>query len=596
MSRDNGVAIVHEIAIKVGGADLDEKTIKSIFEVVVDSTLSLPNMVTLRAYDPDLELIDSNTFPLGGEIQVDSFDQRRAAVTIFKGEITALEPEFNVDGAVLSVRGYDKSHRLNRETKTKAYVNSKDSDIVRQLVGSAGLTARIDETNQVHEHIYQDNQTDFEFIQMLARRNGREVQVDGNTLHFRKPSTSGNTITLKWGETLVNFRPRLSLAGQVNEVTVKGWDPKQKRSIIGTATTSSTAPQVGYGKSGGQAAQSTFSAAKHIEVRRPVESQTEADAMAQAILDEINAGFLQAEGTAFGVPQLIAGKIAKIEGVGTTFGGKYVVTSARHIFTGGEMNVEFTVEGPRRQMMADLLSSNGYGTHSSNRWGGVVTALVTNLDDPEKQGRVKLKFPWLADSEESSWARVCTPGVGEAQGGIQWLPEVNDEVLVAFELGDFNHPYVLGGVWNGQNKPPETDVQNGKTEIRTIRTRSGHIIRMTDKDGEQKIELIDAQNHTSIIMDTQNKKITIKSEDKIDILAAGDILIKSDAKLNIESAQAMTIKGQSVDIQATNGDVNIKGINVNADGSAGAKLKGGATADVEGATVSIKGTAVVKLN
>ena len=78
---------------------------------------------------------------------------------------------------------------------------------------------------------------------------------------------------------------------------------------------------------------------------------------------------------------------------------------------------------------------------------------MTNNDDTDKLGRVKVKYPTLSDSDESTWARVATPG-GGVQRGLQWIPEVGDEVLVGFELGDKTRPMILGGLWSRKDKPP----------------------------------------------------------------------------------------------------------------------------------------------
>jgi len=105
---------------------------------------------------------------------------------------------------------------------------------------------------------------------------------------------------------------------------------------------------------------------------------------------------------------------------------------------------------------------------------GVMVGLVIDVNDPQKMGRVKLRFPWLSDDAESNWARVATMTAGNDRGSW-FMPEVDDEVLVAFEMGDTNHPFVVGFLWNGQDKPPRTD-----TKTRVLRTLNGHEIEFTD--------------------------------------------------------------------------------------------------------------------
>ena len=138
----------------------------------------------------------------------------------------------------------------------------------------------------------------------------------------------------------------------------------------------------------------------------------------------------------------------------------------------------------------------------SDRVYGVVIGVVTNNDDPDKLGRVKVKFPWLSDDDESFWAPLSVPMAGNGRG-TYFLPEVDDKVLVAFEHGDPRFPFVLGSVWSGYDKPPEEN-DGGKNDVRVIRSRSGHQIRLDDKDGEERIEIVDKGGKSSIVFDVQS--------------------------------------------------------------------------------------------
>jgi len=561
MVFNNAIGQVAQIGIKVGGSPLAVDKISLLFEAEVETTLDLPSMFTLRFYDnEDLVLTDGSVFTVGEAVEIELGDTISGQMQpVMKGEITAIEPEFTEDRQILfTVRGYDRAHRLNRGAKTRTFVNAKDSDIVQKIGAEAGLSVTAEATTQVFEHIFQDDQTDFAFLHERAHRIGYELFVDDRKLYFRKPKGSRGELTLVWGESLRSFRPRLTLAKQVNEVTVKGWDPATKKAIVGTAASSSTQPAIGDGKWGGQAAQSAFSAAKHLVVRRPVATQNDAKAVAQAILDEINASFVEAEGLAFGVPGLVAGKKVKMEKVGTRFGGQYVVTSARHVYSAVTgYDTYFAVEGIRPQQMADLL---GERTETS-LWGGVVTALVTNNNDPKKMARVKLKFPWLDDTAESSWARVAGVGAG-ATRGLHWLPEVNDEVLVAFEMGDFNRPYVIGGLWNGVDKQPqEGAVKAGKVEIRTIQTRVGHKIRLVDDPAGPLIEIVDSKGNTTIKMEEQTRKITITSKGDIDLKATGNLNLEG-LNVSVKAKTKLDLQGTTADVKAS-GILNVKGAMVN---------------------------------
>ena len=120
----------------------------------------------------------------------------------------------------------------------------------------------------------------------------------------------------------------------------------------------------------------------------------------------------------------------------------------------------------------------------SNQLFGVVVGIVTNNKDDEHMGRVSGKFPWLSDEDESTWARVASPMAGGGRGAY-FLPEVNDEVLVAFEHGDPRFPYVLGALWNGKDAPPAEN-SDGKNNIRVIHSRCGSKVQFDDTDGDEK--------------------------------------------------------------------------------------------------------------
>lgn len=192
---------------------------------------------------------------------------------------------------------------------------------------------------------------------------------------------------------------------------------------------------------------------------------------------------------------------------------------------------------------------------------GVVVGIVTNNKDPEGLGRVKVKIPRISGEDESNWARVVSFMAGKERGAF-FLPEVDDEVLVAFEYGNINIPYIMGSLWNGKDKPPVTN-DDGKNNIRIIKSRSGHIIRLDDTEGKEKIEIVDKSENNKIIIDTKDKKISIKSDKDIEISApngkvtieAKDIEVKSTASAKIEASSGLDLKAS--------GTMNIKGATVN---------------------------------
>jgi uncharacterized protein involved in type VI secretion and phage assembly len=158
---------------------------------------------------------------------------------------------------------------------------------------------------------------------------------------------------------------------------------------------------------------------------------------------------------------------------------------------------------------------------------GVVVGIVTNTDDPDDLGRVRVRFPWLSDNDESNWARIAAPFAGDGRG-VYFLPDVEDEVLVVFEHGDPRFPYVIGALWNGKDKPPAQGA--GKNQVRVIKTRSGHIVRFTDSDDTQTIEIVDSGGG-SIVFDGKQNSIKVSAQ-----------------QITIEASGALKLKGATIDL------------------------------------------------
>jgi uncharacterized protein involved in type VI secretion and phage assembly len=201
-----------------------------------------------------------------------------------------------------------------------------------------------------------------------------------------------------------------------------------------------------------------------------------------------------------------------------------------------------------------------------DRFPSVVTGIVTNAEDPKGWGRVKLKVPWMSDEAESDWARVSGPGAGP-ESGMCLIPEVGDEVVVAFEHGDFSRPFVLGGLWNGQaDLPPETAGAGSdeKPLVRTWRSRTGHRMTMYD-DSKNKIEIETAGGH-NVSIDDAGKKLTITTGGGLSVTMddnGSKITIESGNEVEITSTGNMKIEaGGNLDLKA-NGQVNVRGAMVN---------------------------------
>lgn len=203
------VSLVSQLGIRLNGSAVEEAVMAKLDRAVVDQNVYLPGMFTLRFHDPGLELINHGPFNLTQEIIISAETGSGDAVTLIKGEITALEPTFQ-EGMIaeLTVRGFDRSHRLFRETHTRAYLNIKDSDLAANIASAAGLDSEVTPTATIYDHLFQHNQTDLAFLTERAWRIGYECFLEDGKLNFRRPPTSGSSLELTWGgRSVVVFAP-----------------------------------------------------------------------------------------------------------------------------------------------------------------------------------------------------------------------------------------------------------------------------------------------------------------------------------------------------------------------------------------------------
>ena len=189
------------------------------------------------------------------------------------------------------------------------------------------------------------------------------------------------------------------------------------------------------------------------------------------------------------------------------------------------------------------------------RENGILIGVVTDLKDPESLGRVKVRFPHLED-RESDWARLVSPMAGKARGFFM-RPEVDDEVLVAFEYGDPRRPYIVGALWSSVDKPPADDGDAAKNNWRFIYSRSGHVIKLDDTDGAEKIEFIAKDAKQKVVIDAANQKIQVICDSgDIEVKAgsgsvkveATTVEVKASGDMKLEAGGQMTIKGATVNI------------------------------------------------
>ncbi|KAA2258796.1 hypothetical protein F0L68_23515 [Solihabitans fulvus] len=623
-------------SVVVGGSPLRAAVEAKLARVVVDTHLHLPDMFELTFLDEEGQVVADAGLDIGTKVEVQggAATEERASKLI-TGEVTSIEAVCARMHIYTVVRGYEKSHRLQRANRTRTYLNMTDAEVATKVAKDAGLEiGKVDSTSATHAHLAQIAQTDWDFLRQRAREIGYETGVSGGKFFFRKPSGSkddgglggmvGGAVdmvsslagqgppTLTFKQNLLEFYPRLSAANLTPKVEVRLWDPGKAEVVTasrdvktGTAqlkdedpatlatqfNRDSPIPYIKLPKIPGLPDLGTPSdSSAYVMVDRPAGEGSTASAaaeeMAKGLAEHIASTFAEAEGYVVGDPAVQAGAQVKVDGVPPQFGGTWTVTNARHVFDEeeGGYHTRFYVSGRHERSLLGLASA-GTSQGAVARMPGLVCGVVTNNNDDK--GRVKVALPWLGPQYESDWARVVQFGAGKSSGAV-FLPEVGDEVLVAFEFGDPRRPYVIGGVPNentsfdlGGKPVKSTGGMSAAVVKRGFVTPVGNRLLFEDEltpppsnqPTKSVITLGTGDGSLSVVIDQTAGKVTLSCDPKppasqsptgsISIVCgtAGTIDIKTGAggTVNIDGGANLNLKAQAaVKIEST-GIVEIKG-------------------------------------
>jgi phage protein D len=253
--------------------------------------------------------------------------------TLITGIITEVTTGFAEGGAPeLTVAGYDAMFPLTLGKKSRSWQNITDSAVVNKLAGEYGLATDIQNTQQTHPQIEQNQESDFDLLKKLAERNHFEFYVSTpGTLHFGEANDKGDgVVTLLWGRTLLSFKPEANLAAQVSQVEVYGWDSQNKKAIVGKAVAGQESGRDPRRQSGGERIKAIVKNPPVLQVRQPVFTAAEAQRRAQAILDDHAKRFLTGEAETIGLPDLLPDCNITLGNLGDPFSKTYFIQETTH--------------------------------------------------------------------------------------------------------------------------------------------------------------------------------------------------------------------------------------------------------------------------
>lgn len=487
----------------------------------------------------------------------------------------------------IKVTGYSSTFLLESDHTCASWCNKSLSDIVKELTDKAGVQALVNpETKSKLEYECQYEETNFRFIQRLARQYQEWLYYDGQNLVFGKPQ-AGSTTKLTYGEELSVLdvcsqalaRPiKGSSYHSVNDQTYNGQSPD-------TAAGQNTLGQAAFDSS---LALFTAPAVQRAEPRITNKGELDAYFQRRQQSDSAASSFITGESDCriLTVGSIIDVHTAIHTGIGIHVKNSistYIITEITHVAGMGDSYQNYFTALPSSIPTLPCPDVPLPVAHTQQ-------AVVVSNEDPKKLGRVQVKMNWQTGPMQTSWIRVLTPDAGTSDKvatnrGFVFIPEKGDQVMVAFRYDDPNRPFVLGSLFHGKSGTGG----GSSNKTKSLTTRSGCTITLDDEKGS--VTIADPTGST-IILNGDNT-ITIDAKDKITIHSK-ELEILADEKIRIEADSEVEVLGKTSTFEGKS-EAKIKSDTSIKEEAATIDIKASATLKATGATVDVDGSAMTNI-
>jgi Rhs element Vgr protein len=565
--------VTHKILV----GDVQLSSAFHVLTIVVDKEINRISTAKIVLSDGDpasqeFELSNRDLLIPGKEIEIKA-GYHSDEETIFKGVVIKHSIKIRSNQSFLIIECKDKAVNLTLGRKSKYFYDSKDNEILEEIIETYHLEKDIEATTVQHSEMVQYNVSDWDFCITRAQANGKICVVDDGKITIQSPAFSGDEIeTVAFGATLLDFDAEIDARNQVGKVTAYGWNFAGQE-LLEIEADNPTVHLNGNITADDLAAVTDLD---NLELKNggatpDVELQEWANA--KSLFNRL--AKIRGKVKFQGIPAVKPNTVIKLAGVGDRFNGKVYVSAIRHQITDGNWTVdaEFGINPKWFSETVDMndLPASGLLAAVNGLQVGVVTQLE---NDPDGEDRIMVSLPIVDKNEQGIWARVATLDAGENRGSF-FRPEINDEVIVGFINGNPRDAIVLG-MMNSSAKPAPITASDDNNEKGFV-TRS-------------KMKFIFDDDKKSVVLETPaGKKITIDED-------AGVIELEDENSnlVTLDSSGITLESAGDISITAT-GDVNIEGTNVSisanaqltAQGSAGAEFSASGNTVVSGAVVQI---------
>ena len=523
---------------------------------------------------------DDGRLAPGTQIEVQAFWGGNGAKMIFSGLILGLRSRIDAaSGAMLEIEARGNAILMAQERRTANFEDKSDHDVMRALVSRHGLTAKITGSSSPRNQVLHDA-TDWDFLRLLAERNGDWIICKGDSIDIAPPALAGSApLRVTIGTDVMSFDCEVSANRALDTARLRAWDIAGLEVVEGT----SAPPKAGRWGNLTPTKLADVAGTPKPVIASP--SNLSQDALtgyatqikARADLGRVT-GTCRFTGSALAQPNTLL----EISGAAGRFSGTALITGVRHDLSAGGWTTEVTLgrlcEAGVFAEPRSLPAGQGLATPVH----GLTVATVTKLsDDPVNLERVEISLPVLGDAPITLWARLAAPYAGSGTG-IMFLPEIGDEVVVGFFGDDPSSPVILGAMHSSKKaRPLKAEAENPQ---KIIQTRSK--LKLTfDDDG--KSVTIETPGGAKVALDDSGGLVTLEDQNGNSIiLGSSGIRLKSSKAISLTAGAGITLSAGS--------DAKITATNISAEANAGLTVKGNASAELSaGGQVTVKGAMVM---
>lgn len=569
-------ATQREFTVKVGGQAVPRE-----HALVATSVLNQANRIASArlvyadgtAASGQFALASSSLFVPGAKVEVlgGSAD---APSLLFSGIVVRIGVRVREHSAPQCV--VDCRHGATRLTTARRSANhfdQRDSDAIKQLLADASIDAEVATTQARHAQLVQHDVSDWDFIVARAQANGLLVLTRGAKLVVRQPTISGTAVaTLRYGATLLDFDAETDARLQPRAVHALSWNAGDQA----LQDVDATAPDFAFAGNFDPDKVADGAGAPRIDLRHATLAQDEAQALAGAHWLRARVDLASGRAKCIGLPQVQPGDVVELAGVGDRFKGEVFVSGVRHeldTVQGFRTHVQFGGLEPDAALVQRL--SNPRATALLATTAGLQCGVVTSLQDPGSEARVRVRLPLVNAADDGVWARVASLDAGK-QRGFQFLPEIGDEVVVGFFDDDPRQPVVLG-MLHGSAHPPPLAVADSN-HLKAYVSRSGMKLHFDD---DQVVLTLSTPGGRSVVLDDRAGVLRLQDGKGNQFVIDGD-------GITIESASALVLKaGTECRFEAGSSFAIKAGADLKLQGASGAELQSSATTKVAGGVVQI---------